>query len=1272
MTADNQPGKPIRKIIPITLMLLILGIFFSIYFFKYVPDQQHVLNNRGFLELQQIQNALQDKETGYEKAIRVSLQNTKAYSRLLSNFTVTPYWPPPECTKGGPSRQIGGTAIMREIEKNTVQLTYPLICKSAKPGADLTHDSIFYMSIGIEKVLAPIISTYRDIFDNYLLILDSADTSGIYQPEHYSKPHRGEILYNSGNLPIDYPVDMDSLIRTRDGFSLLNIHNVTVEGNAYKLFLYPLQVGNERMVLAGLMSLSQYNEGVRNIPFALIALPGIIILLLLIHLPVLKIYLIGMYERVTDMDIRLLIGTYFIAAFAAFFLFSWLFLAKVQVANNHKNLGVLSAKIQEAFHAEIDSMCLQLVHTDSIYAGYIGPKMEMLDIMRHGPANKKDTQHNFHLDTLFRSLTYPYPDNIFLVDSTAKLVATWNALIQKGSPNLFSLKDRQYFKDFRNGYSLRDTLHRSSDPAHPRPDTIIPFNIQPVLSKLDGEYAINLVIKCARSRIAFHDSLPPKNKGGTKQDTLLRPWLIGISAKMHSVTNTQLPVGYNFSIIDENGNVLYDSKLGRALLSNFLNGSDDPAGIRACAVYRNRRFFDQTMLNGRKTALLANPIGGMPYTLLTYYNLENQDEFEFHLIGLSSLFTGAIILLILFSALINEWTRKKTGLILSPANHFEWLQPAPEKKRYYRLLIRGMFLLLGVYLLGWLLVEQISGESDFSLFFITLLFPFNIALCYYSLRQTYYRASLKKNQAAGNNSERIGGVTFFLVTLLLLVGLFYFLGESSFSGHSAVLLLIQALWWAAIQWVRRRFRESATTTRSPGTTNSQGIAAWFKKWTGYLNYYSLAIVCGVCMISLIPACGIFWLLYRQETTLRLNSERLETIRAADTRRGLINNVMADHKFFVLDSSCSLDNGPCRNLKFQHGLYLIHEDFLQPDGPAQDHESPPGSLSLHYIRWHQLFFPEDSSVMAWTEIPLSAGDGSWTFWARKAPGPGTELDYSTQKDGLDKEPFQLHLGPEAPRSTFSLLCSETGATSTAFILLFFGSQAMSVLLSLILTHSLARRIFLANLINQTEETDQPDQPGQKPAADKTTAPAVQDGPAVQEAPGTQQKDPDPAQQELRILENLIRDEDLYDDKWEKLKPMEKFILYDFAKDGFTNYRTIWFIYKLKHQGFLEFRKDGLQFTDPSFREYVLQQSGNKDVQSFLKVARQTGSWQSFKIPLMILFATFGLFVFFTQDALYQKITGLAASFISMRPLLLSLFEKGNNDKADNDGGSKDAS
>ncbi|HXB93271.1 MAG TPA: hypothetical protein VNU72_13320, partial [Puia sp.] len=152
---------------------------------------------------------------------------------------------------------------------------------------------------------------------------------------------------------------------------------------------------------------------------------------------------------------------------------------------------------------------------------------------------------------------------------------------------------------------------------------------------------------------------------------------------------------------------------------------------------------------------------------------------------------------------------------------------------------------------------------------------------------------------------------------------------------------------------------------------------------------------------------------------------------------------------------------------------------------------------------------------------------------------------------------------------------------------------------------------------------------------------------------------------KVLEELGNNEQKYRGEWESLRPVERFILFDLAKDGFTNYRTAWILYKLRKAGHLQFKGGILQFTDFGFREFVLHQAGNKDVQAFLNLAQQAGTWQSFRMPLMILFATFGLFIFFTQDALYQKISGLIATFISIRPMLSSLFPKGNNDRPDLD-------
>ena len=51
------------------LTLAVLGIFLSLYFFKYIPRQQYDHNRRAFLELEQIEKAIQSRNAGYSRAI---------------------------------------------------------------------------------------------------------------------------------------------------------------------------------------------------------------------------------------------------------------------------------------------------------------------------------------------------------------------------------------------------------------------------------------------------------------------------------------------------------------------------------------------------------------------------------------------------------------------------------------------------------------------------------------------------------------------------------------------------------------------------------------------------------------------------------------------------------------------------------------------------------------------------------------------------------------------------------------------------------------------------------------------------------------------------------------------------------------------------------------------------------------------------------------------------------------------------------------------------
>ncbi len=93
------------------------------------------------------------------------------------------------------------------------------------------------------------------------------------------------------------------------------------------------------------------------------------------------------------------------------------------------------------------------------------------------------------------------------------------------------------------------------------------------------------------------------------------------------------------------------------------------------------------------------------------------------------------------------------------------------------------------------------------------------------------------------------------------------------------------------------------------------------------------------------------------------------------------------------------------------------------------------------------------------------------------------------------------------------------------------------------------------------------------------------------------------------------------------------------------------------GLLVFRENGqLNFITRSFREYVLEKAEDPDVLALWRKSRHKGEWLSFKMPLMILFTAFGLFLFFTQDALFQKLTGLLTSLVSMTAQFSTLFDR----------------
>src|SRR6201988_1363083 len=63
-------NTPIRRTVGILTILALVAVFFSLYFFKYVPEQKRNLHQRAFSQLEQIKSAFNNRSDTYERTIR--------------------------------------------------------------------------------------------------------------------------------------------------------------------------------------------------------------------------------------------------------------------------------------------------------------------------------------------------------------------------------------------------------------------------------------------------------------------------------------------------------------------------------------------------------------------------------------------------------------------------------------------------------------------------------------------------------------------------------------------------------------------------------------------------------------------------------------------------------------------------------------------------------------------------------------------------------------------------------------------------------------------------------------------------------------------------------------------------------------------------------------------------------------------------------------------------------------------------------------------------
>ncbi|PWT74477.1 MAG: hypothetical protein C5B59_11095 [Bacteroidetes bacterium] len=1246
---ETKDPKWFKKYSFVLILLLLLVLVFCLYFLKYVPEQQADFHRDAFLELNNIENAITSKDAAYRNAVKNHILSGFDHEDFNFEFKANEDFRSDAVKPGNVI--VRPTQFCHDSTDGFWELTYSFcdtstdskIHKPKKPRFKKTKDTsskessplpCASLSKNLDSLMTSIVAIYKDVFDDCVLILDDSSTR--------SKRHRfpnGTVIYQSGDLSMDQRVRFDSASKISSELGLPALIDTKIEGNDYKLFLHPFQIGGANLIVGGLISQSHYNS-YRSIPLGLVSMAGILILLILIHLPIIKIYSLGPGERIRDIDIRLIFVSFFVAAFVGFFLFSEVFLTKQTQIQNEAKLGMIADKIQNAFEAEIGSMVSQLKIFDSTYRDI---KSDAALDSATKLANRKYSLDSVKLDSMLTPSVYPYLESIFWINKEGKWTNRWMFRKSLRNASLIDVRDRAYFKDFINDKAIL----LSGKPSDS-------FTLQPTLSKLDGEYIASVLIR------SHADDANPKESE--------KPYLIGMGTKLYSVYKVILPPGFGFSITDAQGGVKFDSKPGRALLSNILKDMPDPSTLQQTIKYRTRNYFDGIVLRGRRVAMLSRPLKGFQYQLLVYYNLGRSDSFQSHVIGFTSVLAGSVLALLILTALINQWSKRRFNLLQGKSMHFDWLHPSDLKQKsgYYSHLIKWMLLLFGIYLVAWIVIEKFFYQFEITLLLLSILFPFYIAIHYYELREEFYAIN---EISLGGSRWWISKPSWELRTfqVIILVFINCFVGLNNISLGKALILIFTQIFWVLFIWLSLvNFKNKSP--RRP-SLKIRDVRASFPA------VYSYTIVLGVILISIIPASGIFWTLLRQETSLKIADDQLGMAKQIDQRRQEISDDLRDFKFAASspDSIPSIDR-----LQYSYGIYIPGGSCQSVDPSFED--DSPFRPSREYVSIHRNFLAEDTLAQALSKSPYVSDDGSWEF-RLPSNSTGARLIYNYKSKG-DYKTFYLEADSSAATSAAGLMFHDLNTHSALFSVLYFGLLAISAVSAVFLTNSLGRRIFLFDLQKDVRFAKSVNSPMEKlyqqiidlqtirifiylTTSSKKTSPSTRD-----QLKSNFLRDDYPTLNDIYVFEKnlslafmesgIVRMMELlnpfYERVWMQLSKLERFLLYDFAVDGFANYKTTRDLYALQSKGILFFEDLRLCMMTISFQEFVLLKKNETDIQEYVQTAASKSTIKKFRTPLLIGLAAIGIFLFVTQDAVYQKIMALLTSATSLFGFISDLFKK----------------
>ncbi len=1248
MSEKGLYSPVVRRIVTAALLIGITGTFLAVYYLIYLPQQQQQYNVKTFRVLHEIANNFKVRIDNYGTAYITNFVSQSNEDSVLRENTLD------HLNLYDSAEKTAFDHLFRSSFKGDASAG-----KFFSATQTITHDSVLYRVIKIKDpasehfykktknsipdtttlvkllsdILDPLISIHADVFESFILIKKKGNdvNTGVKNGGSHDT-----ILYESDKLNIA-AINTDSLFANKN-IEAPVINDITIENIAGKMFLLPFKMKSdpsETYVLAGLLSNNMYRQQSQSLPVDLLLSLCLVLIVLLLALPFLKIFFLSAQENIKISDVRAIITVIFIIPFFIILLCAGILLALYGDKLTTSILSSLQNNIQENFYKEISQTIRQVKQYDDIIqkpSAHLNSGI-INSIRSFNRFCKDSLQVNDSArikDVLFYPDYYKNMTSLHWMDANGNDIAAWN--FNKLPATYFKLTDRQYFRDIKYNRVLSDSLWS---------DTANDFSLQPVLSRLTGEYTINIAMR-SKASVA-------NNK---------KAIAVGISCKMYSVYNTIVPNGFAYCIINEQGDIVNHSDTARCLQENIFEACSDSFALRSIISHKDSVLLPDFTLYDQPVKLMIKPIPGLPYYLITYYNKRGEYLFLFHIMAFVFVCEATLLLFVsLFSYFMMLSNKKHSKLLFSPAT-LEWLTPSADKKNYY---IKNCIQLLACFFLILIVSLFFVGNDNFYLYILNaaLLLPLFVITGYYIVKSG--RIFLRKEEVAGLliSKKQYGHFLRSILHILLLyvfsVIIFWILKDVLFFDAACnntnvasglfFLIIAQPLLVSSIASLNFDYNK---TNFSPAKSN------------GYLLHFIGSVLLAVLLISVMPALIFIGYAFREEKTLQLQSLQIDLAKKIQQRRININPKSWQTKLNAYPFKND-DNAFINELKFnkEKGIYLPgNNDKLD----TLTYFLSPVNTGINCAPFYKkitnyLFLPPDHD-----EFFDDATHDQYYFWTKlfnKNGNDELQLHYKNTSD--NKTPCSFSLTSVLPHSLLF-----DGSAANYLVWLVWLGVIVFFLLFCNVIYATVKRIFLIGFFGITTDaslTNKPDAALRKELNQDSNLKAV-----LKEMLQTKE--------ELRF--KLIREKEnekmneeagddyiihfhlalmnVYEEIWRNCTEAQKYTLYDFATDGITNYKKVLILYELQKSGLLVKDGDGnIAFMTQSFRNFLITKETSEEIRRLGEQGKK-GSWGTLRTVFYVILIAVSIFIFVSQDEASKRLITIVTSLGALLPAILKLFDK----------------